>query len=99
RAGVKHFIFVSFAPVSVDFELQRAKRAVESDLRTSGMTFTIIQPVNFMEVWLSPALGFDPLGGKVRIFGSGEQPVSWVSLQDVARVCAQSVDNPRVANQ
>jgi NADH dehydrogenase len=92
RAGVRHFVFVSFAPVQVDFALQRAKRATEARLKSSKLTYTILQPWDFTEVWLSPALGFDPVHGTARVFGSGENPVSWISLFDVARFAAHAVD-------
>jgi uncharacterized protein YbjT (DUF2867 family) len=89
RAGVKRFVFISFPPIAVDFALQRAKRSVEKRLLGGTMSFVVLQPAYFMEVWLSPALGFDPVNGKARVFGSGTAPVSWISLQDVAQ-CAAS---------
>lgn len=98
-AGVKHFVFVSFAPVGVDFALQRAKRAVEARVRESGMTYTILQPTDFMEVWLSPAVGFDAANGKARVFGAGDQPRSFVSLGDVARFCVAAIDAPGARNE
>lgn len=87
-SAVRHFVFISFPPAPVDFALQRAKRAVENRLRQiRGMTFTVLQPSKFVEVWLSPLVGFDPLHGKAMVFGTGERPISWISLLDVAR-CA-----------
>jgi uncharacterized protein YbjT (DUF2867 family) len=45
-----------------------------------------------MEVWLSPALGFDPLQGKARIYGSGEAKISYVSAYNVADfACAAAI--------
>jgi uncharacterized protein YbjT (DUF2867 family) len=41
------------------FPLQDAKRAVEAGLRASGLTYTILQPTYFSEVWLGPMVGFD----------------------------------------
>ncbi|HLV64659.1 MAG TPA: SDR family oxidoreductase [Polyangiaceae bacterium] len=98
-AGVGHFVYLSFAPLSVDCALQRAKRAVEARLRESKLSFTVLQPVDFMEIWLSPALGFDPVHGKARIFGSGERPVSWISLFDVARFAAAATEDPKLAGR
>lgn len=61
RAGVGHVIYTSFsANLDLDFPLGRAKRAVEAHLIASGMAYTILRPSCFMEVWLSPAVGFDP---------------------------------------
>lgn len=91
RAGVDRFVFVSFAPIeSVDFALQRAKRRVESALGSSGLSYTVLQPSFFSEVWLSPMLGFDILGGRVRLLGDGTSRVSWISYRDVARFAVWS---------
>ena len=46
---------------------------------------TVLQPSCFMEVWLSPALGFDPVRGAAMICGTGQNRVSWISGRDVAR--------------
>jgi uncharacterized protein YbjT (DUF2867 family) len=97
-AGVKHFILVSFPPSPMESPLQSAKRDAEDRLRRSRMTHTILQPTVFMEVWLSPALGFDLAGAKARIFGTGQNAISWVSFQDVAKFAVEAIDNPRAVN-
>lgn len=99
RAEARHEVFVSFAPMSVDFPLQRAKRAVEDRLTHSSLEYTILRPANFMEVWLGPHLGFAPRQGQARIFGAGTAPVSWISVFDVARFVVASVDNPAAKNR
>jgi uncharacterized protein YbjT (DUF2867 family) len=97
-AGVKHFVLVSFPPVDVEFPLQSAKRAVEDRLRRSRMSYTILQSTFFTEVWLSPALGFDPANGKATIYGPGTNKTSWISYRDVARCAVAALNNPRAAN-
>ncbi len=52
------------------------------------MSYTILRPTFFIEVWLGPALGFDVAGGNSRIYGSGESKSSWISFQDVAKFAA-----------
>ena len=99
EAGVGQFLYVSFPPMREDFPLQAAKRAVEARLRTSGMPYTLLQPVNFMEVWLSPFLGFDVANARARIFGEGRGPNNWISFHDVARFVVAAVDNPRALNE
>lgn len=99
EAGVRHFVFVSFVPNELDYAFQSAKRAVERELHESAMTYTILQPTAFMEVWLSPMLGFDPAAGKARILGDGTRPVSWVSLRDVARLAAAAVEGGAFAGK
>jgi uncharacterized protein YbjT (DUF2867 family) len=85
RQGVKRFIYVSYSGnIREDSPLETAKRACENQLLASAMTAVILRPSYFMEVWLSQALGFDPIGGSVRIYGSGEGKVSYVSGKNVA---------------
>src|SRR5512133_229443 len=99
QVGVKHFVFVSFPEMPLANSLQDAKRAVETGLRDSGLSYTILQPAHFYEVWCSPALGFDVANGKVRVFGDGNGPIHWISMFDVAEAAVASLDNPRAANQ
>lgn len=94
EAGVRHFVLISFPNVDVDFPLQTAKRAVEDRLRRGRMTYTILQPTFFTEVWLSPALGFDPAHATARIYGGGHNRISWISFRDVAKFAAAALDNP-----
>jgi uncharacterized protein YbjT (DUF2867 family) len=98
QAGVEHFVLISFPNVDIAFPLQSAKRAVEDRLRRSRMTYTILQPTCFTEVWLSPALGFDPTNATARIYGSGHNKISWISFQDVAQFAVAALDNPHATN-
>jgi uncharacterized protein YbjT (DUF2867 family) len=98
-AGVDHFIFISFPPAPEDFALQRAKRAVERALVESGLAYTVLQPTFFTEVWLSPAVGFDVANASARIYGSGRNPISWISYLDVARFAVATVDNAAARNR
>jgi len=75
----------------IQFPLTAAKRAVERALASSGMAYTVLQASYFMEVWLTPALGFDAAHGKARLYGDGNQPISWISYRDVARAVAAAV--------
>jgi NADH dehydrogenase len=98
-ADVERFVFVSFRDnPAFRFPLTRAKRSVEEALKTSGMGFTIIQASYFMEVWLTPALGFDAAHGTVRLYGDGTRPVSWVSARDVAHAAAVAVTEQSARN-
>jgi len=94
-ANVGRFVLVSFPQVDVEFPLQDAKRAVEDHLKNSGLGYTILQPTCFMEVWLSPALGFDAANAKAQIYGSGENKISWISYKDVAKFAIASLGNSK----
>ena len=80
-------------------ELHVAKRTVEEKLRESGVSYTILRPSCFMEVWFSPALGFDAKNRKAQIFGAGDEPLSFISLFDVAEFAVRAASSDKAANQ
>jgi uncharacterized protein YbjT (DUF2867 family) len=96
-ADIARCIYVSFT-MDADFPLRNAKRAVEAHLQQSGLTYTILRPSYFMEAWLSPAVGFDFPNAKATIYGQGHNPISWISLSDVARFAVLCLDNPAARN-
>src|SRR3982074_3386530 len=75
-AGAKKFVFISFPEMPGEFSLQTAKRSVEKKLKESKLEFTILQSSFFMDVWLTPALGFDYPNAKATIYGGGENKIS-----------------------
>jgi uncharacterized protein YbjT (DUF2867 family) len=92
-SGIDRFIFVSFRDNPQNpSPLSEAKQAVERALR--DLNYTILQASFFMQVWLTPMLGFDYANAKARIYGSGENGISWVSVLDVAEFCVASLENP-----
>jgi uncharacterized protein YbjT (DUF2867 family) len=98
-AGARRFVFVSFsAHIGRDDALTVAKRAVEQRIRESGMTYTILRPTYFMEVWLGPHLGFDAANAKARVYGDGENPISFIALPDVAEFAVRALDTPAAEN-
>jgi len=100
KYDVKRFVLISISGnVDAASGLQKAKREVEEKLRESGVSYTILRPSFFMEVWLSPMLGFDAANGAVRVYGAGVEPISFISMFDVASFAVQSIDNERVANR
>jgi len=100
RKGVRRFIFISFSRnISDDFPLALFKRAAERRLESSKFDYTILLPTYFAEVWLSPAVGFDVAGGKVRLYGDGRAKVSYIALDDVAKAVVACVDNPKASRQ
>ena len=100
ESGVKKIIFISFRhQYAPENPLTEAKRAAEQSIINSGMEYTILQASIFMEVWLSPALGFNYANHAVQIPGDGTQPISYVSFKDVAAFAAACVDNNSVVNK
>ena len=100
KAGVKRFVFISFPDNTAHPNpLSDAKRAVEIALAESNMVGCSLQANYFTEVWLSPHLGFDYANAKARVYGSGDNKVSWVSLVDVARFAVAALDKSFADNQ
>ena len=90
--NVRRFIYTSYSGnIEEGCLLKVAKRDCEAALSASPIQTVILRPSFFMEVWLSPALGFDPVAGTVRIYGSGQEQVSYVSAFDVASFAAAAV--------
>jgi len=97
-SGAKHFVYVSFSPMAEDFALQRAKREVERALAASGLTYTILRSTFFMEIWFSPQVGFDAASRRARIYGTGENRISWISFPNVAEFAVRSLEAPAACN-
>jgi NADH dehydrogenase len=90
-AGVGRFVYVSYSrQLDDEGPLTHAKRAVEQRVIESGMTYVILRPSYFMEVWLSPNVGFDYPKRQATIYGDGGRKISFISLRDVAEFATQS---------
>lgn len=100
QAGVNRFVFISFAhnPDNV-FPLSDAKQAVEKALAESGMNWSSLQASYFMEMWLSPALGFNYPQHQARVYGEGTNPISWISYKDVAQIAVAALSNDFTDNR
>jgi uncharacterized protein YbjT (DUF2867 family) len=100
-AGVKHFVFTSILGVSPTsmMELFRIKYATEQYLQQSGLSYTILRAAAFMEFWA--AMVGEPIlkTGKTTIFGGGNNPINFVSADDVAQFAVMALDEPRMRNQ
>ena len=101
RAGVSHFILVSIGGAAPNhpIELFRMKYAAEEELRSSGLSWTVIRPAAYMETW-ARLLG-EPLlkTGKTMIFGPGTRPLNFVSASDVARFIELAVVDPSLRGE
>ena len=95
RAGVKKFVYTSYSGnIEIDCPLRTAKRDCETRLRRSSMDVVILRPSYFMEMWLGPHLGFDPLNGTARMYGDGKGKVSYISAFDVAEFAVAATVKP-----
>lgn len=67
-------------------ELFRAKYAAEEHLRASNTRWTIVRATAYVELWAD-------IMKKPIVFGRGDNPINFVSVQDVAAVVERAVTN------
>ena len=90
-AGVDRFILLSVLGASrtSPVGLFRAKASAEARLRASRLGWTFVRPTAYAETWLE--LVGRPIAetGRTRVFGRGQNPINFVSAEDVAAVVAR----------
>jgi uncharacterized protein YbjT (DUF2867 family) len=97
--NVAQFIFTSISiDAAPECPIKSANSEVEQRLKESGLVYTILRPTFFMEIWLGPAVGFDAANAKAAIYGMGQNPSSWIAIQDVAQFAVASLDHPAAKN-
>lgn len=96
-AGVGQFVLMSIHGARADhpMDLFHAKFQAEQALKASGLGATILRPSAFMELWLN--IIAEPMlkQGKALIFGRGENPINFVSVEDVARFALIGLLDPQ----
>lgn len=73
-------------------ELFRAKHAAEQHLLASGASWTIVRATAFIELW-------EEIMNKPIVFGRGENPINFVSVQDVAAAVERAVLDTNLRGQ
>lgn len=100
-AGVRHFVFTSILGVHAKspVDLFRYKYVSEEYLRASGLNYTILRPTAYMETW-AHVLG-NPVvkSGRAMVFGRGNNPINFVSVEDVAQFAVFALTDPRAQNR
>jgi NADH dehydrogenase len=96
-AGVERFTLMSILGARADHpvDLFRAKYLAEQMLKASGLSATILRPSAFMELWLS--IIAEPMlkQGRAMIFGRGQNPINFVSVDDVAHFALIALRDPQ----
>jgi uncharacterized protein YbjT (DUF2867 family) len=97
-ARVGHFVLLSVheAGPTHPIELFRDKWAAEEAVRASGLAWTIVRPTAYLETWLGLVGGPLVATGRTRIFGSGRNPINFVSATDVAHLVDLSAADDRM---
>ena len=100
--GVGRFVFVSAFGAAPDhpMPLLQAKGQTELRLRQSGMTWTVLQPNFYMDIWIPAVVGGPALAGQpVTLVGDGKRRHSMVAVRDVASYAVAALDRPEAADQ
>jgi uncharacterized protein YbjT (DUF2867 family) len=89
-------VYVSVAQAAPEspMELFRIKYATEELLRRSSTKWTIIRPDGFVETWVEI---LEQTAGRSRrplVFGRGDNPFAWVSVETVADEVVRAVLDP-----
>lgn len=101
-AGVERFVYLSAHGAAPDspVPLLSAKGKVEEHLKASGLSYTILRPVPFMEDWIGFALGAQlAASGELRLVNGGEKAVSFIATEDVADLMAEAARHPEARDQ
>ncbi len=101
QAKVGQFVLFSIHQAGPDhpIELFRDKWAAEEALRASGLAWTILRPTAYLETWLGLIGGPLVETGKTRVFGSGRNPMNFVSTSDAVRFVELALNDPGLRNQ
>jgi uncharacterized protein YbjT (DUF2867 family) len=101
HAGVEQFVFTSAFGFEFleELPLARAKTATEQHLKQSGLTYTILKPVLFMEAWIGFLVGSQLQNGpRVTIIGDGNVRHSFVSMENVLDLAVGVLEHPAATN-
>jgi len=101
-AGVRHFVFTSALGSALDSPVPflRGKAIAERYLEESGLTYTILMPNLFMEIWCPNVVGRAVLAGRpVVLVGEGRRKHSMISAADVAQFAVAAAGNERACNR
>lgn len=92
-AAVVLMSVVGAAPDS-PMELFRMKYAAEQHLRARGTSWTIVRSTAFLEAWIALMSETTDRSGRVMVFGGGENPINFVSVNDVAALVDRVIADP-----
>jgi len=101
-AGVRHFVYTSTFGSAPNHPnpLLDAKGQCEVYLKASGLTYTILKPGPFMEMWLGVIIGIPLRAGQpVTLVGEGARKQAFTAMDDVVAYAVAAVENPRAYNQ
>jgi NADH dehydrogenase len=101
KAGSNHLILVSTLGARLDSPVPafRAKASAEAHLRASGLTYTVLQPNMFMDVWFGMLIEAPvAMDRPVTLVGESRRCHSFIAERDVAAFAIAATRNPAARN-
>lgn len=97
RAEGADLVLMSMVGASVDnpFELARMKYAAERYAASSGVGTTVVRSTAFLELWIDILRQTSGRSGRPLVFGRGDNPINFVSVEDVGALVVSVVEDPR----
>lgn len=89
-------ILMSVVGASADhpMELFRMKFAAEQHLRDAGIPWTIVRANSYLQTWIGVLEQTASKSGRPLVFGRGDNPINFVSANDVAALVERAVTDP-----
>ena len=97
NAGIRRFVYVSATGFNTDspVHLARAKAATAEAIRSSGLSYTILQPSLFMDSWIAFVVGAQiRVGDTVQVIGDPARKYGFVAVDNVADLVLAVLDHP-----
>lgn len=90
------FVMVSVVGAAADspMELFRMKHTAEEHLRSTGIPATIVQATAFRELWVELMNDTAGRSGRPLVFGRGNNPINFVSVDQVAALTVKAITDP-----
>jgi uncharacterized protein YbjT (DUF2867 family) len=90
------FVMVSVVGAAADspMELFRMKHTAEEHLRSTGLPATIVQATAFRELWVELMNDTAGRSGRPLVFGRGNNPINFVSVNEVAALTVKAITDP-----
>ncbi len=97
RSGVGSFVLVSVVGAASEhpMSLHRMKHQAELELRDSGLDGVVVRATSYLETWCDIIGAKLARGGPALVLGPGQNPINFVSADDVARFVAAAATGDR----
>ena len=102
NTGVRRLTYVSYKGVSQDavVDIFRVKWYIEDAIRRSGVSYVMLRPTAFMDIWIDEivAKGIREKG-VATIFGDGTSVTNYIAVDDVAEFAVKILSRAEVVNE